>query len=299
MGGSRGRPPRSMDTGGPLEDGLTWTPLESLPPLRWQRRQDHFDHHAGLLQRELEDEAEQLTERQRRWSDRRLEESGLALFGVEGRTNGWLYGQRILSFTRADGDELPFHRFGQGDIADVIQFRQKDGSAREKFEMARRVAVVCMACDAQLVVDDYLDLALAVGAHGVHLGEEDLPPETARAVLDRQSGRTRLIGATCTTDDQARMAQAAGVDYIGFGPVFATTSKANPASVKGLDGLATACRAVSIPVIAIGGITLESIPSTLEAGAHGVAVMSAVVTAQDPTQVVLKLREAIDRYPAA
>jgi thiamine-phosphate pyrophosphorylase len=178
--------------------------------------------------------------------------------------------------------------------ADVIQFRQKEGTVRERLAMLLDVAAVCKESGVQLIVDDHLDLALAVGADGVHLGQQDLPVETARAIVDRLSGPTRLIGATCTTTEQARIAENSGADYIGFGPVFPTTSKANPASVKGLEGLAEVCAAVSIPVIAIGGITMERVRSVLEAGAHGVAVMSAVVSAGQPERAAALFREEID-----
>lgn len=178
--------------------------------------------------------------------------------------------------------------------ADVIQFRQKEGTIRERLAMLLDVAAVCKASGVQLIVDDHLDLALAVGADGFHVGQDDLPVETARAIIEHHDGSTCLIGATCTTTEQARHAASAGADYIGFGPVFPTTSKANPASVKGLAGLAEACAAVSIPVIAIGGITVERIRPVLETGAHGVAVMSAVVMAQDPRNATEQFRDEID-----
>ena len=180
--------------------------------------------------------------------------------------------------------------------ADVIQFRQKEGTVRERLAMLLDVAAVCKESGVQLIVDDHLDLALAVGAEGVHLGQQDLPVETARTIVDLHSGPTRLIGATCTTTEQTRQAANAGADYIGFGPVFPTSSKANPASVKGLAGLAEVCAGVAIPVVAIGGITAERVRSVLEAGAHGVAVMSAVVMAEEPERAVRLFRREIDQF---
>ncbi|MCH8032057.1 MAG: thiamine phosphate synthase [Bacteroidetes bacterium] len=178
--------------------------------------------------------------------------------------------------------------------ADVIQFRQKEGTIRERLAMLLDVAAVCKASGVQLIVDDHLDLALAVGADGVHLGQDDLPVETARFIVDHHDGPTHLIGATCTTTEQARHAANAGADYLGFGPLFPTTSKTNPASVKGLEGLAEVCSAVSIPIIAIGGITVERVRPVLETGAHGVAVMSAVVSAGQPERAAARFREEID-----
>ena len=179
--------------------------------------------------------------------------------------------------------------------ADVIQFRQKKGTIPERLAMLLDVAAVCKASGVQLIVDDHLDLALAVGADGFHVGQDDLPVETARAIIEHHDGSTCLIGATCTTTEQARHAASAGADYIGFGPVFPTTSKANPASVKGLAGLAEVCTGVAIPVVAIGGITVERVRSVLEAGAHGVAVMSAVVMAEEPERAVRLFRREIDQ----
>jgi len=175
-----------------------------------------------------------------------------------------------------------------------MQYRQKEGPVREKLAMLQDVASICKAAGVQLFVDDHLDLALAVGADGVHLGQEDLPIDVARAIIERHNGPPHLIGITCTTTEQAQHAQDAGADYIGFGPVFPTASKTNPATVKGLRGLAEVCAAVSIPVIAIGGITVERIQSVLELGAHGVAVLSAVTTAEYPEQEVRQFRRTVD-----
>ena len=178
--------------------------------------------------------------------------------------------------------------------ADTIQFRQKEGTDRERIAMLLDVAAVCQASGVQLIVDDHLDLALAVGADGVHLGQDDLPVETARAIMDRHAGTTHLIGTTCTTTEQAQHPANPRSDYIGFGPVFPTTSKTNPASVKGLEGLAEVCSAVSIPIIAIGGITVERVRPVLETGAHGVAVMSAVVSADNPRNATKQFRDEVD-----
>lgn len=175
--------------------------------------------------------------------------------------------------------------------ADTIQFRQKAGSVRDRYAEALRTADACHTAGVPLFIDDHLDLALSVGAAGVHLGQLDLPVEAARRVL----GDEAVIGATVTTVAQAREAEAAGATYLGFGPVFATASKRNPASVKGLDGLADVCAAVSIPIIGIAGITPERIGPVLAAGAHGVAVMTAISTASDPRAATAVFRAELDR----
>ncbi|MEL6614797.1 MAG: thiamine phosphate synthase [Bacteroidota bacterium] len=203
-------------------------------------------------------------------------------------------------------------RFGHGSLArlalaggaQVIQFREKRGTPRDAWNNLLPVVAACRAAGATCLVDDDLGLALASGADGVHLGQTDLPVEAARRAFDHARGPAGsdaasargLVGATATTAEQARIAEAAGADYIGFGPVFATGSKANPARVKGLDGLRAACAAVQIPVIAIAGITPERVAPCLDAGAHGVAVMTAVSCAADPQAATAAFREAVELW---
>ncbi len=178
--------------------------------------------------------------------------------------------------------------------AETIQFRQKSGTVRDRWANLVPTVAACRAAGVPCLVDDHLDLALAARADGVHLGALDLPVSAARAVLDRQGGG--IVGATATTAEAARRAEADGADYVGFGPVFPTGSKAAPASVKGLAGLEAACRAVSVPVIAIAGITPERVAPCLDAGAWGVAVMTAVTTAPDVAAAAARFREEIDRW---
>ena len=190
-------------------------------------------------------------------------------------------------------------RFSNADLAvlaarggaDTIQFRHKGAALRARLHEAERTADACRSAAVPLLVNDDLTLALAVGAAGVHLGQFDLPVAVARRIL----GPDAVIGATVTNVEQAREAETAGASYLGFGPVFPTQSKRNPASVKGLDGLAAACAAVAIPVIGIAGITPERVRPVLDAGAHGVAVMTAVTTADDPEAAAAAFRREIDR----
>ncbi|PAP76942.1 thiamine phosphate synthase [Rubrivirga marina] len=179
--------------------------------------------------------------------------------------------------------------------ADTIQFRQKSGGPRDLLSGLLPTVERCHSAGVPCLVDDHLDLALAAGATGVHLGQTDLPVRYARAVADRL-GEPFLVGATATTAQGAAAAEAEGADYVGFGPVFPTASKANPASVKGLDGLRAACEAVSIPVVAIAGITPERVGPCLDAGAWGVAVLSAVTCADDPAEAAATFRAEIDRW---
>lgn len=173
--------------------------------------------------------------------------------------------------------------------ADVIQFRQKRGGIRNKLIAARKLKVVCEEAGVPLIINDHLNIAQALGA-GAHLGQDDFPLPEAREIL----GSEVVIGATATTAEQARQAYEEGADYIGFGPVFTTQSKFNRSSTKGVDGLAAACDAVPIPVIAIAGITSDRVQPALDAGAHGVAVLSAVATAESPKRATARIRAALD-----
>lgn len=173
--------------------------------------------------------------------------------------------------------------------ASVVQFRQKRGGIRNKLIAARKLKVVCDEADVPLIINDHLNIAQALGA-GVHLGQDDFPIDEARGIL----GPEAIIGATATTAAQALQAYEDGADYIGFGPVFMTQSKFNRSSIKGVEGLSAACEAVPIPVIAIAGITSDRVQLALDAGAHGVAVLSAVATADSPKRATRRIRAAID-----
>ncbi len=173
--------------------------------------------------------------------------------------------------------------------ADVIQFREKHGAIRHVLHEARLTVQRCRRNGIPAIINDRVDIALAAGADGVHLGQDDMCVEDARRIL----GDDAIVGATATTLEQARRAELEGASYIGFGPVFPTTSKANPASVKGLSALAVVCAAVRIPVVAIAGITADRVADVMSTGAHGIAVMTAVSLAPDPVQATQELAAAI------
>jgi thiamine-phosphate pyrophosphorylase len=175
--------------------------------------------------------------------------------------------------------------------ADTIQFRQKHGLIRHRFAEAVQVLPHCNAHGVPLIVNDDIGLFLACEAHGIHVGQNDMPIGVLRRILAPDV----IIGATATTTEYALRAQDEGADYIGFGPVFPTKSKANPESVKGLRGLERVCRAVSIPVIAIAGLSVDRVADCLAAGAHGIAVMTAISTAPDPEAATRAFRMQIDK----
>ena len=177
--------------------------------------------------------------------------------------------------------------------ADMVQFREKrPWTARALVETAAGMRRALEGTPACLVVDDRVDVALAAGARAVHLGRDDLDVATARRVL----GGNALIGGTANSLAEALRVAATDVDYLGVGPVFGTASKANPAPPLGLDGFRAIVEAVRKPVIAIGSITAPRIGSLLDAGAHGVAVISAVVCQTDPAAATREIREAIDAW---
>lgn len=176
--------------------------------------------------------------------------------------------------------------------ATAVQFREKrTWTTRELIATARRMRGA-VGGRARVIVDDRADVALAAGADGVHLGRHDLPPAVARRIL----GPEALVGGTANSLVEAVAAAAAPVDYLGVGPVYGTRSKAAPAPALGPEGLAAIVRAVAKPVVAIGNITPPRVPEVLDAGAAGVAVLAAVVTAPDPEEATRRFREAIDGW---
>jgi len=162
--------------------------------------------------------------------------------------------------------------------APVVQVRLKDRTDSERFPFAMEVRSRCRSAGATCIMDDRTDLALAVGADGVHVGADDLPVAVVRDVM----GTSAVIGATCRNAEDARRAEAAGASYVGAGPVHRSSTKSGLPPPMGARGIAAIASAVSIPVIAISGITVESVPELVDAGAHGVAVIAAVFGASDP-----------------
>jgi thiamine-phosphate pyrophosphorylase len=172
-----------------------------------------------------------------------------------------------------------------------IQIREKDLEARKLTELARLAAADARETGTRILVNDRLDVALAAGAAGVHLGETSLLVEKV-AEWRRSAGHAEFrIGASCHSTEAARAADGAGADYIFFGPVFATPSKSAFGAPQGIERLGEACRAVRIPVLAIGGVTVENTHSCLAAGAAGVAAIRLFQECEDVSAVVKRLLE--------
>jgi thiamine-phosphate pyrophosphorylase len=176
--------------------------------------------------------------------------------------------------------------------AAFIQLREKHLSPREFYGEAEEALRVARARGAKLIVNDRADIALALGADGVHLGQDDMPPEAARALL----GEGALIGFSTHSVEQAIAAARLPVDYVAVGPVFATTSKENPDPVVGLEGLRRVRESVGrVPVVAIGGVTRENAPAALASGADSVAVISALLAPENPSEITRLTRDFLAR----
>jgi thiamine-phosphate pyrophosphorylase len=181
---------------------------------------------------------------------------------------------------------------------DWVQIREKDLSAKEINAIARHAlqsAVVDSAAKrppVRILVNDRLDVALAAGAGGVHLGENSLPAqEVKRFAAARRQGKDFLVGVSCHSLESAKSAASDGADYLFFGSVFATPSKAAFGTPQGLERLAQVCSAVSLPVLAIGGVTLENARECFTAGAAGISAIRLFQDSADPAATIRALRQ--------
>jgi thiamine-phosphate pyrophosphorylase len=166
--------------------------------------------------------------------------------------------------------------------AGLFQYRNKTASMKDAYVEALALRQAAAKAGVLFIVNDRCDLALAVDADGVHLGQGDLPLDLARKVM----GPDKLIGISTHNSDQVREATAGKPDYLGFGPIFKPSSKQDHDPVVGLEGLRAMRSLTSLPVFAIGGIQIDQVREIIHAGADGVAVISAILKAQDLSHVV-------------
>lgn len=171
----------------------------------------------------------------------------------------------------------------------LLQLREKEGSGREFLRLAQRVREIADRFGVPLLIDDRVDIALACGAAGVHVGQEDLPVETARKLL----GPDRIIGATAKTVPQAREAKEQGADYLGVGAIYPTTTKVKTILTK-VETLAEIVREVGLPVVAIGGLNRENCDILKGSGFSGVAAVSAIMKAEDPESTARAFKAKIE-----
>ena len=169
----------------------------------------------------------------------------------------------------------------------LLQLREKEKTTREYMELAKKVHEITKKYNVPLIIDDRVDVAMAVGAEGVHLGQSDMPIKTARIIL----GDDIIIGATAKTVPQAKEAEAGGADYLGVGAIYPTTTKVKTiiTSTETLDDI---CKAVNIPVNAIGGLNKDNIFVLKGIGISGICAVSAIMKADDPQKAAEELKKA-------
>lgn len=211
------------------------------------------------------------------------------------RPASWLAGPYAIvdvgaRLTTADAPAVLDALLGAGIV--TVQLRAKGLDAGPLLALARRLRAQAHAAGATFVLNDRPDVAALAGADGVHLGQHDLSVADVRRWLPPGM----IVGVSCHDLAQVERACGAGADYLGYGPVFATTSKADPDPVVGLDGLAAACmRAGAIPVVGIGGIGVDHLPAIRAAGARGAAMIGALGGAPDPAVAARAALEAWSR----
>ena len=176
--------------------------------------------------------------------------------------------------------------------ATLIQLREKQLPALQLYEQAKAAVAIARKTGAQLIINDRVDIALAAGAQGVHLGQDDMPPEAARRLL----GNEAVIGYSTHNVEQAQQALALPIDYIAIGPIFETATKSDTSPTLGLAGLQAVRKAVgNFPLVAIGGISDANAREVIEAGADSVAVISALLS--DPARIADATRTLLQSLP--
>lgn len=175
--------------------------------------------------------------------------------------------------------------------ATMVQLREKDVSDEQMIDIGKPLIEITRAAGIPLIVNDRVEVALALDADGVHVGQQDMVAEHAREMI----GSDRILGVSAETVEQALRAEQAGADYIGAADVYGTTSKRDVNPPIGIEGLANIVRAVSIPVVGIGGIKLTNADEVMLSGIAGIAVISAIMGDEDPEDAARLLRELIDK----
>ena len=168
----------------------------------------------------------------------------------------------------------------------IVQLREKTASTKEFYQLALKVKEITSKYDVSLLINDRIDIALAVDSDGVHIGQDDMPADIARKII----GKDKILGVSAWTVAEAKKAEADGADYIGSGAVFPTATKDDADSVSKLQ-LKEIVHSIDIPVVAIGGITLENADTLKDTGIAGFSVVSAIMSADNPREASQKLKE--------
>lgn len=211
------------------------------------------------------------------WDRAAIRESML-LYAVTDRA--WLHGRSL--------EECVRQAIAGG--ATFVQLREKDAPREEVLELARNLKTICAEASVPFVVDDDVEIALEVGADGVHVGQEDMACAQARAAL----GPEAIVGVSAQTVEQALEAQADGADYLGVGALIPTPTKPDAVDVT-IEELRAICEAVDIPVVGIGGLNARTIPQFAGSGADGAAVVSAIFASDDCEKAAHELRDICER----
>jgi thiamine-phosphate pyrophosphorylase len=188
----------------------------------------------------------------------------------------------ILDATQDASDNAPLARILAGAGVELIQIRDKKASARKIYDLSRKLAETLDPDRVRLIVNDRPDIAAMAGAGGVHVGQEDLPVEAARKIC----GNGSWVGVSTHNLEQVRAADRSSADYVAVGPIFLTATKENPDPAVGLELLRAAREITKKPLVAIGGITIESAEAVYRTGADSVAVVRDLISARDPAQRV-------------
>ena len=168
----------------------------------------------------------------------------------------------------------------------IVQLREKTASTKEFYDLALRVKEITSRYDVPLLINDRIDIALAVDSEGVHIGQDDMPADIAREII----GDDKILGVSASTVEEAKKAENDSADYIGSGAVFPTATKDDADSVS-KEELKEIVDSIDIPVVAIGGITVENASTLKGSGIAGVSVVSAIMSAEDPKEASEKLKE--------
>ena len=170
---------------------------------------------------------------------------------------------------------------------DFIQYRHKSGTLQEMIEEGQALRQLCQGHDCKFLINDRVDVCLAVDADGVHLGQEDLSYQTARKLL----GPSKIIGLTVHNVEEALAAEELGADYLGISPIYETKTKPDAGPASGVELIRAIKKVCKIPVVAIGGIKLYNAPAVIDAGADSLATISAVITKEDVEAEIRKFQE--------
>ena len=168
----------------------------------------------------------------------------------------------------------------------IVQLREKTASTKDFYELALKVKEITSRYDVPLLINDRIDIALAIDSDGVHIGQDDMPADIARKII----GKDKILGVSASTVAEAKKAEADGADYIGSGAVFPTSTKDDADSVS-IEDLKEIVSSIDIPVVAIGGITLENASLLKDTGIAGFSVVSAIMSADNPKEASQKLKE--------